>query len=171
MAWNPFRRKDPLERILTAHPEIRAISFQSIWGAGGGIPSTAGLEGVLHCIPVYSCVDRLAGQVCAYPLQSYRKKADGTRERTDKDGPGPALLRNPSLFGTTVDWCHRAVVSMALRGNAYGLITQRDADAVPVQIEWLHPDEVEPKDNQAIERPVWLWKGKPLPRSEEHTSE
>jgi HK97 family phage portal protein len=71
------------------------------------------------------------------------------------------LFRKPAATGSRYDWLHRCMTSLALRGNAYGLIVATDNAGYPTQIEWLHPDDVTLLDNFAMV-PVWYYKGRKL---------
>jgi HK97 family phage portal protein len=54
---------------------------------------------------------------------------------------------------------------MALRGNAYGLITQRDPLGFPTMVEWLNPDDVWVDEYNPV-RPVYYWQGREVPRDQ-----
>jgi HK97 family phage portal protein len=115
--------------------------------AGGPIhPSragTTGQDGALRLAPVYACVRVLADGVAKLPLQQYRDT--GTRK---VKMPSGQLLSEPSAYGGLYDWLFIAMTSLALHGNAYGLITQRDGYGYPVSVEWLPPDAVTVEDVQ-----------------------
>jgi HK97 family phage portal protein len=139
-------------------PELRTITFQDLWGSGQPSPTATQVETALSLAPVFAAVNLIAGQVASYPLQAYRKQGD-VRKKIDP----PALLRDPTMFGTPYDWVHRCVVSMALKGNAYGLITESDDRGFPSRIEWLDPDSVAVDNDLSMERPIWKWNGNPIP--------
>ncbi len=157
-----MRLREALRVLSGKQEEQRAISVP--WDVGGPTRSgSVSAEQALSLIPVFAAVRLLASQVASLPLQAYRKTGDG-RMRI----PAPSLFVNPSVQGTLYDWLHRAVTSLALRGNAYGLITQRDRDQYPTMIEWLHPDDVFVDDRQAsgpgsFANPTWYWQGRFLP--------
>jgi HK97 family phage portal protein len=101
----------------------------------------------------YACVNLLADSIASLPWDSYRK-LDGRRIEVD---PQPSLLRQPSAEMTAFDWKHMAMVSLLIRGNFYGLITQRDALGYPTSIEPLHPDNVRiDRDPKTFLRRVWI---------------
>jgi HK97 family phage portal protein len=81
--------------------------------------------------------------VAKLPLQQYRD----TGTRKVKMPPGQ-LLSEPSAYGGLYDWLFTAMVSLALHGNAYGLITQRDGYGYPTSVEWLPPDAMTVEDVQ-----------------------
>ena len=149
MGWTwPFRRR-----------EKRSISYQDVWGSGGGSPAFLrgdNQERGLRLGPVYAATRLLADSVASLPLKSYQVAGE-TRRRAIL----PELFRKPSTLGTRYDWLHRAMTSLTLRGNAYGLIVARDGAGWPSQIEWLHPDDVQVEDNRAA-HPVWYYQGRRL---------
>lgn len=125
--------------LLFGRPrESRTISGDAFI-RGLDMPMEVSRDKALRLTPVYAAVSLLADGVAALPLQAYRVGADGSRQRTGS----PALFRNPSTYGTVYDWVHRAMVSLLLRGNAYGLVTSRDSSYWPTSIEWLDPDRVQ----------------------------
>lgn len=100
-------------------------------------------ERALRLVPVYAATSMLADSVASLPLQAYRMLGDGRRERSRW-----ALLDSPSSHGTVYDWLHRCMISLLLRGNAYGLVTSLDSAGWPRQVEWLNPDQVSVDDSQ-----------------------
>ena len=54
----------------------------------------------------------------------------------------PALLVRPSADASISDFVYMVIVSLLLRGNAYGHIVRRDTDGYPVQIELMNPDRM-----------------------------
>lgn len=121
-------------------------------------------EQALSLVPVFAAVRLLATQVASLPLQTYRRTGDNSRVKL----PTGSLLTAPSVQGTLYDWLHRCVTSLALRGNAYGLITARDNLGYPTMIEWLHPDDVVVLDQAlsgpgSFTDPQWFWRGRPVP--------
>src|SRR5690242_7138568 len=160
--------RDAAIRLLSGRKpeETRAIDAVP-WDVGGlrtyGSLST---DQALSLVPVFAAVRLLASQVASLPLQAYRKAGD-TRTPIGL----PSLFASPSVQGTLYDWLHRCVTSLALRGNAYGLITQRDRDQYPTMIEWHHPDDVR-CDDQALSgpgsfaQPTWYWQGRIIPSSD-----
>lgn len=149
MNWWPFRRKAQ---------EQRALSYQDVWGSGGPANGLRGTtqERALRLAPVYAATRLLSDAVASLPLKTYRTAGDARMAL-----PTPALFKSPAASGTRYDWLHRCMSSLALRGNAYGLVVASDGEGTPTQIEWLHPDDVTIEDNLAI-TPVWFYKGRRL---------
>ncbi|MGI5493875.1 phage portal protein [Microtetraspora malaysiensis] len=149
----PFRRLgEAATRAITSLP----------WLAGGASPSQVSAERAVSLIPLFACVRILADSVASLPIQLYRRNADGTTARSSYV---PQLLFAPAVVDKLFAWLHKLVVSLALRGNAYGLVTQRDDFGFPMMVEWLHPDEVW-VDEENPTRPVYYWRGREVPRAD-----
>ncbi|TXS20214.1 phage portal protein [Streptomyces sp. adm13(2018)] len=146
--WWPFRRRQ----------QQRAITYQDVWGSGADPAVLRGgsQERALRLAPVYAATRLLADSVASLPMKTFVVAGEERRPT-----PLPALFRRPAAVGTRYDWLHRAVTSLTLRGNAYGLIVATDGAGWPSQIEWLHPDDVSIEDNFAAV-PVWYYKGRRL---------
>lgn len=148
--WTPWA--DPNMQFNVggpAHPSRQA-------GVGGA-------DGALRLAPVYACVRVLADGVAKLPLQQYRD----TGARKVKM-PAGQLLSQPSAYGSLYDWLFIAMTSLALHGNAYGLITSRDGYGYPTSIEWLPPEKVSVVDsdpwNPAKAR--FYYAGRPVDRGD-----
>ena len=128
-----FRRPVVESRAIDAQAFLRSDDT-TVYGSVG--------ERALRLVPVFAATSMLADSVAALPLQAYRLLGDGRRERTRW-----ALLDQPAAHGTTYDWLHRCMISLLLRGNAYGLVTSTDGAGWPRQIEWLNPDLVTVDDH------------------------
>lgn len=149
MRW-PWQRKT----------EERSISFQDLWGSGVDIDElTLGQpHNALGLAPVWAATRLIADSIAALPLQAFRE-AEGIKTQITT----PVILKDPSIFGTTTEWVQRALTSLLLRGNAFGLITSFDGRGFPEQLEWLHPEEVTlANDERTTMRPQWQWRGRPV---------
>jgi HK97 family phage portal protein len=129
------------------------------WGSGGLPGTTVSSEHAIRLIPLFACVRIIADSVASLPLQLYRKNLDGTRASIDFV---PQLLFAPAVRDNLFQWLHKCMVSMAMRGNAYGLVTQRDEFGFPTMIEWLNPDDMW-VDELYPTRPVYYWQGREVP--------
>lgn len=152
-----------LGRVLTAPLRwIGAIGKRAIsslpWVAGGPRADVVNVERALSLVPLFACVRILADSIASLPLQPYRKAG----ERREPLTSTPRLLDEPAARDNLFQWLHKCVVSLALRGNAYGLIVARDGFGFPTMIEWLHPDEVY-VDEQRPTLPVYYWLGAKVP--------
>lgn len=128
------------------------------WVSGGPRASLASVDRAISLIPLFACVRIIADNVASLPLQTFRK-AGNRREQVDYV---PDLLWQPAARDNLFEWLHKAVVSIALRGNAYGLIVNRDNFGFPSQIEWLHPDEVYVDETRPT-LPIYYWLGQKVP--------
>jgi HK97 family phage portal protein len=144
--------------LFFGRSEKRAVVSSDLWSdfAGRTSPLGGSLESqALSMVPVFAATRLLADAVASLPLQAYRK-VGGARQPADL----PALFQHPSRVGTLYDWVFRAMTSLTLRGNAYGLVTQYDALGYPLQIEWMHPDVVELEADDIFARPRWFVRGR-----------
>jgi HK97 family phage portal protein len=106
-----------------------------------GRPTASGepvtIESALRLSTVWGCVRLLADSVSTLPLHVYRGD--------DRDPiPTPPLLQRPSAdFPELADWLWAIMASLLLRGNAWGLVTdRRGAGLLPSQVDLVHPDRV-----------------------------
>ena len=104
-------------------------------------PTAAGesvtVDTALRLSTVWGCVRLLADSVSTLPLHVYRGD--------DRDPiPTPPLLQRPSAdFPELADWLWAIMASLLLRGNAWGIITdRRGAGLLPSQVDLVHPDRV-----------------------------
>ena len=151
MAWRwPWQRETE---------EQRSISFQDLWGSGAdvGTVSANSINTALTHVPVFAATRLIADSIASLPLQGYRQQGEARRQIAT-----PPMFLTPSIFGSPYEWVQRALTSLLLRGNAYGLITSLDNAGFPRQMEWLHPDDVTIKDDRAVRRPEWLYNGRPV---------
>jgi HK97 family phage portal protein len=90
---------------------------------------------------VYACVRILSESIAGLPLHVYRRKTDGSRERT-ADHPLQKLLHtepNPEM--TSFVFRETLMAHLLLWGNAYAQII-RDGRGYPVSLYPLLPDKV-----------------------------
>jgi HK97 family phage portal protein len=104
-------------------------------------PTAAGepvtVESALRLSTVWGCVRLLSDSVSTLPLHVCRGD--------DRDPiPTPPLLQRPSAdFPELADWLWAVMASLLLRGNAWGVITdRRGAGLLPAQVDLVHPDRV-----------------------------
>lgn len=128
------------------------------WIAGGPRASQVTTDNALGLVPYFSCVRLLSDQVSSLPLHAYRETG-GQKVRV----PGVSVLTAPAAAVPRVQWVRQLVNSLAIRGNAYGLVTLRDEQGYPVAVEWLNPDEVFVDESKPT-LPLYYWQGVPVPR-------
>lgn len=162
--WSRFREAVSGGGSQQQHAEFRAVTAGSVpWVSGGGVQSPVlTQERALALAPVFAAVRTLAQTISTLPLKPYRNVGD---ERQPM-GSLPQLFEQLRVDGRLVRWVHECVVSMALRGNAVGLVTARDGFGFPTRVDWLNPADVFVDDYRSVIRPVWYWKGREVPRED-----
>ena len=86
---------------------------------------------------VYTAVSILSDSVSTLPLRTY-KRGDLSRAIIK----APILISDPWPEGTLQDWLGQAMFSLALRGNSYGHIVDRDKAGFATMVKPIHPDTV-----------------------------
>lgn len=146
-----FRRGREERRFIDALP----------WDAGGANPATQSMERALSLVPVFSAIGLLARTVSCTPLHNYRKAKEDERIR----------ITLPAVFATMVTeaslkrWLHALVVSLAARGNAFGLVTSRDGYGYPTAVTWLDPtlcavEDQMPSGPGSLSTPIFYYMGR-----------
>lgn len=112
-----------------------------VWGAGGegGGPPVSDYQAMSNAT-VFSCVQLLASTIAMLPMVVYRDDAQGFPKKLDKQ---PPVISQPCPTLTAYDFKSMLVESLALRGNAYFLITGRDSLMYPTGLMPIHPDLVD----------------------------
>jgi HK97 family phage portal protein len=129
------------DRYVWRRPEQRdELTLEQLL-AEEGRPTASGepvtIESALRLSTVWGCVRLLADSVSTLPLHVYRGD--------DRDPIGtPPLLQRPSAdFPELADWLWAIMASLLLRGNAWGLVTdRRGAGLLASQVDLVHPDRV-----------------------------
>ncbi len=120
-----------LERLL-ARTEERALSFQTIWGAGDtyALSTKAGTvvtqETAMRIGTVYACVRLISDSISTLPVGPYRK-FQGERLPVF---PRPMWVDFPELDVTRVDHFQQVLVSLLVDGNAFVRIVRDDEGIV-----------------------------------------
>lgn len=120
-----------LERLL-ARTEERALSFQTIWGAGDtyALSTKAGTvvtqETAMRIGTVYACVRLISDSISTLPVGPYRR-FQGERLPVF---PRPMWLDFPELDVTRVDHFQQVLVSLLVDGNAFVRIVRDDQGIV-----------------------------------------
>lgn len=129
--------------------EARAANGQLPWGDStppppslvgsnaSGIPVTQNTASGISA--VYGCVSLLADCVAALPLEL----RTGPERKSSDALPLSPLLKKPYAEISRRDWWVGFIWALALRGNFYGQIIERDNLRLPVQIKPIHNDAVQ----------------------------
>lgn len=137
-------------RSLGRTTDTRAIETLP-WISGGPSGRQIDASNWQGLIPYFASVRILAEQVSALPLQSFRQ--DGEISKKIDDGQ---LITSPSVIDRRVTWVRKAVVSLATRGNAVGIITGFDSFGFATGIEWIPFNEVYIDDTSPT-LPIYYW--------------
>ena len=136
----------------------------SVGGNVGGLHVTS--ESASQIAAVYGCCALLADSVASLPLRALDAPAHLT---TANEVKLPPLLENPYEPISLTDWLVSFVWSLALRGNFFGQIIERDKLGYPTQIMPVNPDVVKPHVNgQTGEVEWWFAKNKISPEDVFH---
>lgn len=137
-------------------PEPFVPPFPGVDRSGAvGSPS---IDRAMQVSSVWACVRLLADAVSMMPLHGYTMR-DGIRVPT----ADPPLVVKPSTDATAPEWVYMQMVSLLLRGNAYGQMVSRDSMGYPTQIELMDPDQVDCRNDPQTGRPVYTYDHKPIP--------
>jgi HK97 family phage portal protein len=134
----PFRKREeralPAGALLTQPGQTGGATFAL--GDDPFPPEPVDTDKALQHAAVWACVRLLADTVSTMPVDVYRRGQSDTI-------PTPPLLIEPAAGMPIIEWLYAVMVSLLLRGNAYGLITARSgATLLPAQVELVHPDLV-----------------------------
>lgn len=100
-------------------------------------------QSAVQIAAVYGCCGLLADSVSTLPF----RWLDGPTLATAKELPTNQLIEQPYAEISLTDWLAQFVWSLALRGNFYGLIIERDKNLYPTQIKPIPPDNVQVRRN------------------------
>jgi HK97 family phage portal protein len=129
-----FRRRTQ-KRAWTAEPYVPP--FPGVSAYGRSRPDTP--ESAMQIAAVWACVRLVADAISMMRIERFREAGDGTPILM----PTGTLLDQPAAGRAFPEWVYEVVVSLLLRGNAYGKIIGRDPlDGAPSQIELQSPDAV-----------------------------
>jgi HK97 family phage portal protein len=152
------RARRTLEAAAVHHREqltLEQLLGESTTPTYAGVPVTT--DSALRHSTIWGCVRLLADTISSLPLAAHRR---GEREPL---ASLPRWLESPSAGLSLPEWLYQILVSLLLRGNAYGLVTDRAGAALlPSQVDMLHPDRVAPGLDQDGRR-VYRFGGETLP--------
>jgi len=127
----------------------RAVSFQSIWGAGDDLVSIGTQSATivdsktaLQINAVYAAVSLISDTVSSLPVDAYVRR-DGARYPFR---PAPDWVYKPDVDTTKEAFWGAVIVSMLIDGNAYVRIFSNESGQI-VNMSVLNPHEIEPIRN------------------------
>ena len=145
-----------MERHVLATPggnmELRAVSGSVPWGPttvppppGWGGESGVTQQSALQIAAVYGCVGLLSSSVATLPLRLMDNKV---LRNAKEIAPSPLIIQ-PYAEISLLDWMVQFVASLALRGNFFGHIIERDQDLYATQIKPIPADNVKVRRDPA----------------------
>ncbi len=131
--------------------ELRGAPPTAEWGMSAppppgaqGVGHVAGVgistESAVQIAAVYGAVGLLADSVSSLPLRALDRPTP--QVATANELEPPQLLQEPFSEITLTDWLVQFIWALALRGNFYGQIIERDRFGDPTQIMPISPDTV-----------------------------
>ncbi len=136
--------------------EARAVSMVD-WGTAAdldAIPSTS-MVSALSVVPVFAATRLLSDSISTLPLQTFRESGDVRTRIPSRDVFGADKAHR-------IRWVQQALMSLLLRGNAYGYVAAFTSDGMPGRVVWLNPEHVHVDESQAV--PVYRYRGAEIPR-------
>lgn len=126
-----------------------------------GLASAAGVQvneqKALGIATVYACSRLIASAVADTPLYARREVTVRGRKIKRRVPAGRApLVEDPFLDVSPITGLFQMVSSLALRGNAYALIVERDELLYPTKLMTLHPDRCKPAKDPKDDRVKFL---------------
>lgn len=130
------RRRE--RRSVKSYTPERFLSEVTRMRTGGGVPAITSEAQALTHSAVWAGTYIYADLISTLPFAAYRD-VDGAPVKLAAQ---PRIVTSPSVSVSPIAWRTQLVVSLILRGNAYGLILSRDRFGFPETIELQHPDSV-----------------------------
>ena len=153
VAWRIGRRRRRGE-LRNANELVDGLTIEDLLARLqlGGVQSKAGVsvtvDRATRVSAVYASCRAIQDPIAASPLLLYRRTGDED-EVTDRADPLFRLLRDrPNEWQTAFEFRELMQRDLLLRGNAYALIVRGRRGQVSELLR-LHPDAVEPKQDQA----------------------
>jgi len=148
-----------LNRLSNTGGESRAISFQSLWGAGdtlawanqAGTNVTA--DSSLEIAAFFSAISLIADTISTLPVDSYIR-VDGARKPYR---PRPAWIDQPDVDQTKQAHYQQVLISLMVFGNSFTRVFRDDAGEI-VNLVTLDPQLVDVQ-RSAIGRKIFIYKG------------
>lgn len=140
----------------------RPIEERSIgsvpWNVGAPLRQTVNQEKALGLTPVFAANRHITDFCSTLPLKGYRKIGEDRVPMVNL----PPLFANLEADGRLVPWLCQMFSSLALRGNAVGLIVNIDGRGLPGQVEWVSMDKVNVDDSTGVGQ--WFIDGRRVSR-------
>lgn len=134
-----------VQRILGAPAESREASLSDLLAQRDGRFGASNYSGVyvnhesaLQNAAVYACIRLLVDTISTLPVDAVRKRGDIREPLAEQ----PRVVTSPSAILTRPEFIGQLVHSAATRGNAYGVVVDRDAMGFATQVELRSASDV-----------------------------
>jgi HK97 family phage portal protein len=108
-------------------------------------------------VAVWAAVNLISDLIATLPWHTFRDRDS----IPNQDDPTATLIADPDPgFVSAIGWRRQVLVSCLLRGNAYGLVVERDRALWPTSIRLLHPDKV--RLDMKAGKLAWKVDGEPI---------
>lgn len=145
---------------LFGRRSVESRSIDSVPWDHGGNPNSSSMtqDRALRLAPVFAANRHLVDNIATLPLKPYRRAGDNRQPMAAL----PTLFQFLDEAGTLPDWLSRAVLSLAIHGNAIGIITNEDRFGYPTGVVWRPRKEFDVDDDSSPSRPQWYWNGRKI---------
>lgn len=124
----------------------------------GRVTPSADSDRALRVPTVWACVSLLANAVSMLTLETFRLTGGIPARVTD-----PRLIVAPAEGMSQSEWLHMVMVSLLLRGNAYGMVAATDGMGRPTQIEIQDPDLMKVEVDRVTKKLKYTMNGAVIP--------
>ncbi len=100
-------------------------------------PLVAGRGGLRHWA-VWACARTIADAISTLPVDLLQVSPEGPVPVDSL----PTMLQQPSAYADRVDWLSQVMIALLTTGNVYGLISSRDRNEYPTQINLVAPGAI-----------------------------
>lgn len=140
----------------------RALSYQSVWGAGESWADTrlTTAEAALGVSAVLAAVDLIASRIQMMDYAEVTTDAEGLEVPVAMG----QFLREPSSTLAPDEWVYQGAASYLLFGHVAGFVTARGANGWPTKLDWLNPDKLTCATAGGVVR--WAYGGTPVDPSD-----
>lgn len=115
----------------------------------GGLP--IGTDDAMKHGTVYACVRIIADVISQLPVEVFQG-GQGPNQPSTPVYPLPKKIEMPSVYTPRLNWLWQVMASLLLRGNAYGLISERDRLGYPASVDIISPEQVRVQRNERTGR-------------------
>lgn len=160
------------ERLSAGSSNVWERMHTALRSSGGGL--SVGPDVAMTHSAVYECVDLIADLVSGFPVDRFRRDAQGIKQPSSARS---SVIDNPSVEVDAMNWRRVIVTCWLLRGFAAGLVPEvNGSTGLPSAVELVHPDRIRVErtrrdatskwflDNKEVERwplgPLWVAPGK-----------